>query len=821
MLKKFKDFKKLAAEIRRLRARDPHLLFSFDVFDTIIHRRAAPNAIIEAAGRELCEALRKKGVASFPDVLAARSEAYLEAAAKLVERGLDTDAHLDDLALPWVRRLAGGAFDGDEAMAASFIRREIDLEIQSIFPNPVMLKLLADLKESGARVVLTSDMYLGEKYVIEILSAHGFDGLYEQIFVSADTGKLKRTGRMFQHVMDATNVEAGKIVHAGDNLISDGVMAQRAGFRAIVIRDRVLAGRFDRLEYDYTRQKSDRAWKGVCAAAYAQAAPGVVGSPQEAYGLKVLGPILVPFAHAIAARCKDYGIKNAYFLAREGLLLKQLFEALAPLVLADGEKVNAHYLGVSRLSTFVAAMDGKHYGLREIASALANTGHFSLRNLVQPLRIPEETLMSIARSAGIADIDAALPPCFMGWPPLAACLRHPDFLEILRNRTIKGKESLIGYLRDMDFFDTDRVAVVDVGWGAQIQENLAVALENLADRPQIMGLYLGLNQVAHIRKTELSWVDWILCDQGHAEWYGWAALEFVFLFEVMTRAPHGTIVGYSEQDGHFQPDTKSDTDPSRLVEIKTDPAIASVQRGILEYAQRYAMAARIFDIQAIDAMPYARTTVARAVRFPTREEATWISRIRNVSDLGSSEIVSLSEGKLPLLRPQRALHMLARSFWPYALVRSRLGVVGQAAVAVIRGLRLLPPAHHPLAPWVVWHAPLDRRTKVLPKEPALVANALEDLGIAGMRSMLESGRREGQIVPLHELTAPLRIGEMVPLYFSYRLLRVAARLKKRHIPAASCVSLRGLVMRENHWSRLIKLFRAAKRRLKRAFGMWG
>jgi len=84
--------------------------------------------------------------------------------------------------------------------------------------------------------------------------------------------------------------------------------------------------------------------------------------------------------------------------------------------------------------------------------------------------------------------------------------------------------------------------------------------------------------------------------------------------------------------------------------------------------------------------------------------------------------------------------------------------------------------------------------------------------------MLEKGRRQGKIVQLHELTAPLRAGDMLPLYLSYRMLRIVARLKKRHIPSASCISLRGLIMRENHWNRVVKIARAARRRLNKLLG---
>lgn len=805
------NFRSLSREIIRVVSREKNIILSFDVFDTLIHRRIAPDAIIEAVGREILERLQAGNITPVCSWLDARHQAYAQVAEKFVEQGLDMDAHLDDMVLPWLRCLAGGSFEGDAEMACDFIAREIMFEKWAVYPNPYMLRLLHALKARGVRVVLTSDMYLGEKYVAQLLDQCGYKGLYDRLFVSCDSGTLKRTGQMFAHVAKALRVPPGSILHVGDNLLSDGVMAIRSGMRSFVIRDRVMCARYDSLEYDFQRQKTDPAWKGTCAAAFAQAPLRAIGSPEEGFGLSVMGPVLVPFIHAVAERCKAEGVRKIFFVSREGLILKTIYDEIATLVFGQ-DAPEAVYFGASRLTTFLAAIQGDSYGLREMASAFSNTGHYSLRNLVQPLQIEEALLKDIAAKAGIADIDCPLPPHFMTWPPMAAFLRDKRFCAIVKERSEAARAGLWGYLEEIDFFQGGRVAFVDVGWGAQIQENLSIAVEGHPKCPQIRGIYLGLNATAHVRKTPNNWMEWVLCDAGHPEYFGQAALEFVFLFEVMTRAPHGTIIGYGDRNTHFAPICKRNDTDSRRTERLDEPQIGAVQQGVHAYARHYARVAKLLNIQANDALPYARSMVARIVRFPSVTEADWLMKLRNISDLGSAETITLGSPALSLRHPRQMVQTLRRAFWPYGMVGATLGKAGQAAVAFKKGKQALPSTQTPLVPWIVWHkeAPSPAHQESAGARAVRVYD-FEKQGRAAMVDMGGAGRKACVAVDLHKATRPLRGRDMLASHLVYLALRRWAVRHDRHVPTLSGISLRGLFVRDYGSYRTYNFLRKAVR----------
>jgi len=332
----FNNFSDLADAVRAAVQRDRDLIVSCDVFDTLLHRRAKPDAIIAAVGRELCIRLRAQGRVPCVDVLAARATVFHELADRAVASGRDHDLCIADAVLPWVRRVSGAPFEGDDAVAAAILAHEIALETSATYPNEAMIRLLRDLKDSGTRVVLASDMYLGAEAIEAILAHHGISDLYERIFVSCDVGVLKRTGRMFAFLPQVLNGSPSRILHVGDNRHSDGAMAAKAGLTAFVVRSRAMERRYAALAYDLGRQKRDAAWKGMCAAAYAQRAMGEVGTVGQAFGLRIVGPILVPLVHAFAERCRDQGVSRLVFALSAHRALGDIFRVVAPLVFAEG-----------------------------------------------------------------------------------------------------------------------------------------------------------------------------------------------------------------------------------------------------------------------------------------------------------------------------------------------------------------------------------------------------------------------------------------------------------------------------------------------------
>jgi hypothetical protein len=325
------------------------------------------------------------------------------------------------------------------------------------------------------------------------------------------------------------------------------------------------------------------------------------------------------------------------------------------------------------------------FGLREIALTASNSRIRSLRSLLSPLQMPSSALSRIAASYGLSDIDEGIDP--FSDPAFHKMLRDPEIGDVSAKLGEKTRKGLLLHLQDRGFLGAGRVAVVDVGWGAQIQESLRLATVSVADAPEVDGVYLGTNAAAALRRCAGERIHAILADARDRDWVAGAAFDFVYAFEAITRAPHGTVTGYSEANG--EPAFAARETSGRMAEAKDDPSIALVQRGMLAYARLYADCAMIADLRSADTLPYARAVVCRAARFPRPYEANALMAFDNVSNLGSEEVIGLS-GATSLLRPISAWRLVSRALWPEGAAAAAGGRLAQMALTAYKARHSWP-----------------------------------------------------------------------------------------------------------------------------------
>lgn len=112
---------------------------------------------------------------------------------------------------------------------------EISFEKRILRLNPEMRMVYTYAKRQGKTIIIASDMYLPKPVIADILKHNGYDH-YEKLYVSADTGFRKKTGTLFQKILsDFKNVPANRILHIGDNPISDYQSSLQKGFQAVLI----------------------------------------------------------------------------------------------------------------------------------------------------------------------------------------------------------------------------------------------------------------------------------------------------------------------------------------------------------------------------------------------------------------------------------------------------------------------------------------------------------------------------------------------------------------------------------------------------------
>ncbi len=302
-------------------------IVSFDIFDTLVFRPfSEPTDLFYIVGQKL----------GYMDFKRIRMEAEYLARGKKFDRCGSFEVNLSEI---WEQLEEMTGLDSKLGMQA-----EMETELSLCYANPYMQQVYRKLRESGQRIVLTSDMYLTEEGLEQLLKRCGYDG-YEKIFVSCEVQKAKGNGRLFDYVRkyclqksqdmqetDGLGQQARKkqsgltFAHVGDNRRSDFEMAKKHGFTPFlypnVNRNTLLYRCYDMspmIGGAYRGLVNNRIYGGLCRY-----------SRNGEYGYIYGGLFVTGYCAFIHSYCREHGIEKILFLSRDGEILKQAYDILYP-----------------------------------------------------------------------------------------------------------------------------------------------------------------------------------------------------------------------------------------------------------------------------------------------------------------------------------------------------------------------------------------------------------------------------------------------------------------------------------------------------------
>lgn len=229
---------------------------------------------------------------------------------------------------------------------------ELMFERQVILPNPEMKAVFDEMKGSGKRIVLLSDMYLPSAFLSEVLGKNGFEG-YERLYVSCEHRKSKRSGELFSLALDDLGIGPGDMVHIGDCNVSDVEVPSRMGIRALKypkVIDRYFSEH--RRERRYYRRKKNlgRSVTVAMDALHSLNAPG--GDFWYEFGYRYGGPVNSAFATFIEKNAEKDGV--LLFIARDGYNARRAYNILY------GDIEN-HYVYAARTFNILFGINGRDY----------------------------------------------------------------------------------------------------------------------------------------------------------------------------------------------------------------------------------------------------------------------------------------------------------------------------------------------------------------------------------------------------------------------------------------------------------------------------
>jgi hypothetical protein len=551
---------------------------------------------------------------------------------------------------------------------------ELAAERTVLVPVVPVIDALNVARTLGRRIVLVSDYYMTSKELARLIELFKIQEPHDSLFVSSDCMASKRSGRLYDVVCKNLGISPAALLFIGDNHYSDCVQARRHGIHAVQVRDPARMTFYRSKAARVTgRQPGQMSFRRVLE----------TSTLSQDRNLRALVPCLFLFIEKIFATATRNGIRDLFFVAREGQALREVFDIYQEsLEGAESARIRTHYLLVSRRSCYVASLrpldEETFEGLFRLYRDLS-VGDF-LRSLgfdeVGPLADEIGTNPDVT----IKNFRASIP---------FSRLCNSDTFRYLYDRHRLEQQSLLrAYVRQFGVpFDRQPLALVDVGWRGSIQDFLRAALP---DDIHIHGFYLGLLGCGQPVDSKSGLV---FANVPAASRYFRTYSENRTLFELLLCADHGSARKYQAgDDGKVE--ALLDDDEQELEHILTQwlPLRADLIQAFGEFCRER----NHFCLSSDELERFAARTHSKLVFKPWQSQAQWLTRAQHRENFGifaTSRYVTQSsltlrdrcEFGLRMARSPRAT--LGASFWPAFTLQHHGGRLVARSYALYRRLQ--------------------------------------------------------------------------------------------------------------------------------------
>ena len=473
---------------------------SFDVFDTLLKRNVRnPIDIFAYIEKKMCflEFTKKR----------------IEAEKKAREHSGNNEITIHDIYREY----------GDDY--SSF---ELNAESEFLIANEDMLPVFNYCIENK-RVILTSDMYLTECFISQILKREGISG-YEKLYLSSTIGKTKSTGELFEFLIDDLKVDRNKIVHIGDSIKSDYIVPKSLGITAIHIPTYI-----KKAEYQLSNGSIE---ENIISSFINNTIPH---SPDKYYrfGYEKFGMFLWGYSKWLHDSVTASDIKKVYFLSRDGLIMKKTFDSLY-------SDIETHYIEVSRRALRVPVL-WMNYEFEHVLDMISPSKLVPLSTIFDGVGLNIEDYKDLVHECGFKTTT-----CF-------------DRHDILKNNQLKdlykrlapdiesvSKQEyrlLVKYIKQNNM--AGKFAIVDIGWAGSMQRFLCEILDKLGIKHEIKGFYIGVAERHKQNQDVVPDLDLngYLFDFSHDKNAVDKRRPFVGLFETLFLEQAGSVKNYIDEGG--------------------------------------------------------------------------------------------------------------------------------------------------------------------------------------------------------------------------------------------------------------------------------
>lgn len=424
----------------------------------------------------------------------------------------------------------------DKAILEQLKQIEIETELEVCVCNYPIAEVFHMLKKKGKKLILISDMYLSSTVLTKMLKKCGINE-YDFLFVSCEYGCRKTDGTLYQMVCRKIGVEPSQIAHVGDGWKNDIIRAKQNKLKTFHI-PRVV----NQLEY-YSRRglSNEECFTYDTLLTIANNNISLAKSEFEKLGIETLGPLVYGFTKWLYESLKNEHIHKVFFLAREGKIIKEVFDNL----FTDGT-IQTEYFYASRRSIIIPSY-WVEPDFEQVCKSMSMSKYMTIRDLFS-----RWNLNINCYEKELKQLDLVPEYTFHG-RKIENNLKIRKLYELLKNDiNMRSKEEYVvleKYLDSIEF--NGKVAIVDIGWNGGMQkamEKLPYVTEN---GMEIHGYYFGINSSS--LKSSLNHIHGYIYENEKNLNYRYLIYGFAGPLELSLTAEHGSTHHYELCDGKVMP----------------------------------------------------------------------------------------------------------------------------------------------------------------------------------------------------------------------------------------------------------------------------
>lgn len=455
---------------------------SFDIFDTLIGRTvASPSDVFRLMENEMSE-LVGFPLANFDKL---RQNAEKNAKKLAFEINGVEDVSLRAIHVEMLSHI-GASLD--------LLEKSCDIEMawerRCLIPREAGKQLYELSRQLHKDIILVSDMYLPKEFIEEILTSHGYDA-WVKFYLSADLGRTKSSGTIFQDVIADFRVDYERVVHIGDNPKGDVSVPQKLGIQTVQI-PRAVSQLKDRFSFSrLTHQGLVVSGRTISSSVVSQLLADSIfdGSGPDGvsafrgdpllFGKALLGPLMAGYAAWLHNHARISGIQKLLFLSRDGLVMQRAYNVM----LGEDAIDNAYCLAsrrIARICSIYSEWDIRRIFDEPIYATEIGT-LLEFRFGLRPNDLDREKLIALGYSSHSQRIGNKTDRDTL----YELVLHHRD---LILSNAIAQRRIYEDYLKEA-VGNADRVAVVDIGYAGTMQ----AAIARLLNR-RISGYYLATNE---------------------------------------------------------------------------------------------------------------------------------------------------------------------------------------------------------------------------------------------------------------------------------------------------------------------------------------